>query len=510
LAIGRQVGVILNRKGRIEHVIVGDTQKLELPDLGRHRAGRGRLRGVRLIHTHLKGEALTRDDLTDLALLQLDYVAAIEVLENGLPGKWYGAHVVAVNDNDRLWEVLPPLAAHEAIRHDFEVFIRDLESQLARQSRALHVDDGKPAAILVQVVTSNDRDPEGSLVELRELAATAGVRVADVVTQRRPSLHPRTCLGRGRLDDLTLRSMQLGVEVAIFDCNLTPTQVRSIADATELKVLDRTQLILDIFAQRARSRAGKLQVELAQLKYRLPRLSQRDSAFSRLAGGIGGRGPGEQKLEIDRRRVKQRITLLNKELKRVGKARAQRRRKRQRTGAPVVSIVGYTNAGKSTLLNTMTKSDILVENKLFATLDPTSRRLRFPQEREVIITDTVGFIRDLPEDLIQAFHATLEEMEDADLLLHVIDVSNPAVDDQIEAVDRLLEDLDLHDRPTIRVLNKIDRLKNGLDPSNLAERFDGIPVSALNATTLTRLLSRIEHVLWQLDREPPALYSSGV
>lgn len=493
---GRQVGVILDRKGHVAHVIVGDAHKLELPDLGRHRAGKGRLRGVRLLHTHLLGESLTRDDLTDLALLKLDYVAAIEVTD-GRPGRWYGAHVLPENPEGELWEVFAPCPAHEIIGTDFERLIRDLETELARAKRIHAVDDSVTRAILVQVSTPSMVDAEVSLEELRELAATANVQVVDEVIQRRSRLDPRTCMGRGKLEDLTLRSMQLECEVAIFDCDLTPTQVRSIADACELKVLDRTQLILDIFAQRARTREGKLQVELAQLRYRLPRLSRSNAAFSRLMGGIGGRGPGEQKLEIDRRRVKDRIQLLAKELERVAKARSVRRKRRSKHNVPVVSIVGYTNAGKSTLLNTLTRSDVLAENKLFATLDPTSRRLRFPKEREVVITDTVGFIRDLPPDLIRAFRATLEEMEDADLLLHVVDISSPWAEQHLETVDRTLRDLGLHERPVLRVLNKVDRLPDPDDGARLAARLEGIPVSALDRDTLAPLMKELEALLWR-------------
>ena len=498
---GRQVGVIVDRKGHVQHVIVGDAHKLELPDLGRHRAGRGRLRGVRLLHTHLLQEPLTRDDLTDLALLRLDYIAALEVTKDGRPGRWYAAHVVTENEAGDLWHTFAARPAHELLSFDFQGFIRDLEAELARESRLQIVDD-RPRVTLVQV-TAFDRedgvgpDPEVSMAELRELSATAGVRVVDEVCQRRSKIDPRTVLGRGKLEEVSLRCMQLGVETAIFDCNLTPTQVRSIADATELKVLDRTQLILDIFAQRARTREGKLQVELAQLRYRLPRLSRTAAAFSRLAGGIGGRGPGEQKLEVDRRRVKDRITLLTRDLARVGRSRGVRRQQRNRQGVPIISIVGYTNAGKSTLLNTLTHSEVLAEDKLFATLDPTSRRLRFPREREVIITDTVGFIRDLPPDLVRAFEATLEELADADLLLHVVDITNPQAEEQLDCVDAILQELQLGERPVLRVLNKVDRLEGADDAGHLAARLRGIPVSALNRATLQPLLRAIETCLWE-------------
>ncbi len=297
------------------------------------------------------------------------------------------------------------------------------------------------------------------------------------------------------------------MSLLIFDRTLNPSQIRSITDSTELKVIDRTQLILDIFAQRARTREGKLQVELAQLKYILPRLVTKNTAMSRLTGGIGGRGPGETKLEINRRRVRDRINRLNKALDDVRKHRRQQRSRRSQRGLPVISIIGYTNAGKSTLLNTLTHSDVLAEGRLFATLDPSSRRLRFPRDTEVIITDTVGFIRDLPEDLTVAFRATLEELETADLLLHVIDLSNPRHPEQIESVERILADLDLDRIPTIRVLNKQDRL----DPETverLRRTLDGVPVSARDAGTLMPLINAAESAVagaagWGLENPTP-------
>ena len=320
--------------------------------------------------------------------------------------------------------------------------------------------------MLVGVALDGQRgQAEASLAELRELARTAGVEVLDSVLQMRREPDPRYLIGRGKLEELNLRAMQLGADLLIFDRNLSPSQAAHIAEETSLKVLDRTQLILDIFAQRAQSADGKLQVELAQLKYLLPRLAQSDDSLSRLAGGIGGRGPGETKLEIDRRRVRDRIAHLERRIEHLSRERQVRRGRRERRELPVISIVGYTNAGKSTLLNALTHSEVLAEDKLFATLDPTSRRLRFPEEREVIITDTVGFIRDLPQDLVAAFRATLEELDDADLLLHVVDASDPAHDAQVEAVEQILETLGLLSKPRILVWNKVgpDRPGAGRD-----------------------------------------------
>ena len=296
------------------------------------------------------------------------------------------------------------------------------------------------------------------MAELRELARTARVEVIDEFIQRPRSLNPRFLMGEGKMRDVVIQALQHGASMLIFDQELTPAQIRSISAMTELKVIDRSQLILDIFARRAKSLDGKVQVELAQLKYLLPRLTGRGVQMSRLMGGIGGRGPGETKLETDRRRIRDRIASLERELKELSRGRSQRRQQRIKAGVPIVSIVGYTNAGKSTLLNALTKSDVFTEDLLFATLDTSTRRLRFPREREVIITDTVGFIRSLPKSLMGAFKATLEELQDADLLLHVVDASNPRFEDQIAQVRAILAELELGDKQELLVFNKADLL----------------------------------------------------
>ena len=291
----------------------------------------------------------------------------------------------------------------------------------------------------------------------------------------------------------------------IFDQNLTPTQARNLGERMDLRVIDRTQLILDIFAQRATSRDGKLQVELAQLRYRLPRLAQQDAGLSRLGAGIGGRGPGEQKLEVDRRRVRDRIARLERELRSLRRERAGRRRRRSRLGLPVLSIVGYTNAGKSTLLRALTRSSVLVEDKMFATLDPTSRRLRFPREREVVVTDTVGFIRDLPPELVAAFRATLEELAEADLFLHVVDAAAPDLERRLAAVRRVLEEIGLRETPELLVFNQIDRLPPG-DGEALARRHGAVAVSALHGAGLHELIERAAMLLWEADTAAPARF----
>jgi len=500
----RQVGVLLNRKGNVEAVIVGNAHQLELPDIGRARAGQVRLRGLRLGHTHLKSEPLTRDDLTDLALLRLDLVAAIGVKDDGLPGVLHYAHLLPENAAGELWrtETLPNI--HDDMP-DFMATVNALEDELASATRARKIGD-RERAVLVAVCLDQDRaGAESSLAELKELARTAGVEVVDELLQMRRQADPKYLIGHGKLDELNLRGMQKLAEVLIFDKDLSPSQARHIGEATALKVLDRTQLILDIFAQRASSGDGKLQVELAQLKYLLPRLVQSDSSLSRLSGGggVGGRGPGETKLEIDRRRARDRITFLERKIDQLSGDRRTRRRQRSRKELPVISIVGYTNAGKSTLLNALTKSEVLAEDKLFATLDPTSRRLRFPREHEVIITDTVGFIRDLPKDLVAAFRATLEELEDASLLLHVVDASDPQRDSKIAAVDKVLEGLSLESTPRLIVWNKIDRVSPVIAKALLKKR-GGVAVSALEQRGFEELLIKAEDTLFSQGADADA------
>jgi GTP-binding protein HflX len=497
--IRRQVGVLVDRRGDVTHVMVGDARSIELPDWGRMRAGPGRLRGLRCIHTHLGSEPLTRDDVTDLALLRLDAMAAIETGDDGLPGRAHVAALLPANEQGeaiQYFEPVPP-ARFEL---DFRDFIRALEEELARSVRTRTVGDGERAVLVVVTAGRGPEETEAHTGELRELARSAGVEVAEVFVQRRPRVDPKTVLGAGKLQDLAIRCFQSDVDLVIFDDNLTPTQARNLGERLDLRVIDRTQLILDIFAQHATTRDGKLQVELAQLRYVLPRLAQRDRSLSRLGGGIGGRGPGETKLEIDRRRVRDRIARLERDLRTLERQRAGRRARRSRRGLPVLSIVGYTNAGKSTLLRALTKREVHVEDKMFATLDPASRRLRFPHDTEVIVTDTVGFIRDLPPELVAAFRATLEELREADLFLHVVDASSEDVERRMEAVHAVLAEIGLDETPELLVFNKTDRLAPG-EGARLAERFGAVPVSAAERTGLGALLERAEEALARDDRD---------
>ena len=493
--------------------MIGDNRRIELPDFKRIRVAVDRFRGLRCVHTHLRGEGLTQDDLTDLALLRLDLMVAIDVNpDDGLPGLVSAAHLLPMaaidvqsvpsSNGAKPYAFLPPRIVSQ-LDIDFLELIESLEQEMARNRRVSRQDVLKDRTILVGVSTGPIADAEESMAELHELATSAGIVVQDKIIQRRQAIDPRTVLGRGKLDELLIRSLQLGADMLVFDRELSPTQVRSLSEATDLKIIDRSQLILDIFAQRAQSSEGKIQVELAQLKYLLPRLiAGQDSAFSRLAGGIGGRGPGETKLEMDRRRVRDRINRLEKEIETQRLRRHERRKVRTRNQLPIVSIVGYTNAGKSTLLNALTNSEVRAEQRMFATLDPTSRRLRLPREQEIIINDTVGFIRDLPPGLLSAFRATLEEIGDSTLLIHLVDISNPRWPQQIQSVQRILEELHIAQIPTLLALNKADLVDAETQQGISRQLTQGgerevVAISATERKTLPPLLEKVGKMLSQ-------------
>ena len=535
-SIGRQLALLVDRSGQIVSLVVGSKDRVYLPDLGRYRLDAGRLRRLRLIVFAPLAEerferrpvevipygvssqqtqssdikwALTppvaQDLLTDLEKLRLDALLIVGVNSKGEPaGVALGFIDPAKTSRGNLLQrnsislvFRPDLAG---LNISFLEFVAEIEELIvARVPKTKVV--GATSAVLVGAYSGQSlAECEASMSELEELARTAGVEVADIVIQRRPKLDPRTVLGKGKIEDLMLHCLDLGAELVIFDRELSPGQLRSVTNLTELKVLDRSMLILDIFAQRAKSSEGRLQVELAQLRYSLPRLTERDTGLSRLSGGIGGRGPGETKLEIGRRRARDRIADLEKRIGKVADQRSLRRERRQQRGVPVVAIVGYTNAGKSTLLNALTKGDVFVENKLFATLDTSSRRMRFPNEREVIFVDTVGFIRELPKELVAAFKSTLEEVAEADVLLHVVDASNADSRKQISVVEQTLNSLGYSDIPSILVWNKCDLLSDielrGLQSVRAKEveestsglsDYEGYPSSGLRVSATTRL-----------------------
>lgn len=507
--IRRQIGLVLTRRGAVEQVIVGSGRELELTDLTRFRLGRRLLRGVRLVHTHLHNEPLTQDDLTDLALLRLDLIVAIGVGAQGLPADVYLAHILPPNPRGQVCDVWPPSGFH-AFQLECDAFVDALETELTRVASEHVVRDGQEAAILISVSTRRRGDQEERLEELAELVRSDEITVLETVVQRTHDIHPKYLLGSGKLKEVVIKALQRGADLLIFDQDLTAAQIRTIAEMTEMKVIDRTQVILDIFARRAHSREGKIQVELAQLRYLLPRLSGKSTALSRLGGGIGGRGPGETKLETDRRRVRDRIAHLERELGAFARHRDQRRGRRFRRMVPIVSIVGYTNAGKSTLLNALTESQVPVQDRPFETLDTASRRLRFPRDRDVIITDTVGFIRDLPKDLMGAFRTTLEELRDADLLLHLVDASARDLQGQVESVEAILSELELDRIPRLLVFNKCDRLPPG-EAEALCHRYRALGISALQPSTLRPLTDCLERALAERLHEfraTPAVASS--
>jgi len=490
--IKRQIGLLIDRNGKVIYVLLGDAHKIIIPVTSGYMAIPGKLKGLRLVHTHLKDEPLTQDDLTDLALLRLDYITAVCITKSGEPGIAYSAHILP--DEDSVPYEITPKSSIDKFNIDCLAQILALESELTRKNSLYKPDSGTENAFLINATTLNPKEAWASMDELKELCKTSHINVIGTAVQRRKNIDSKFVVGRGKLSNLIISAIQKYATMLVFDRELSASQIRSITDFVEIKVIDRTQLILDIFARQAKSREGKFQVELAQMEYLLPRLITKNTAMSRLTGGIGGRGPGETKLEINRRRVREKINRLKKEIVKIRKQRKQQKSKRKRKNLPVISIVGYTNAGKSTLLNTLTQSKIIAANRLFATLDPSSRRLRFPKDTEVIITDTVGFIQRLPQELMQAFHATLEELSDADIILHVIDISNPRYMQQKESVEKILKNLKLEKIPTIMLLNKIDRIElDSFDDQWLLKR--GITVCATKKQSLKPLIAKLESMV---------------
>lgn len=488
--IKRIIGLLVDRQGSIIYLIPGDAKGILIPEL--ERKSESRLRGLRLIRTDLSQGKVTQEDIYDLTLLRLDFLSVIKVNRDGSPDLLTNANILP--------GVSPGYEIHKPVRPEnqltgFGNAIADLEYLFSKESFNSKTTKQKQSALLVGVYTPQmrqSRSPEDSIAELRELCETAGViPLKRAILQQKSRLDPKTVAGSGKAHEIAIEAVQLNADMIIFDLELSAAQALRISRITDLKILDRTQLILDIFSRNARSRDGKLQVELAQLNYLKGRLSEKDDNMSRLTGGIGGRGPGETRLEIGRRRVNDKINRLQRELKKLKTRRITNRSQRRNANLPIVAIVGYTNAGKSTLLNSLTNSQIISDSRLFATLDTTTRRLRFPKEKEIIISDTVGFIHDLPPELEKAFGATLEELYDADLLLHCIDASSPTRELKIKAVQSILRDLELLDIPVLQVYNKIDRISNE-EKEMLGHRKDSILVSASKKIHLNILLNKIE------------------
>ncbi len=568
--ISRQIGLLIDRQGKVELTIVGDAHGILIPTLARERST-GRLRGIRLLHTHLTDSKLSGEDLMDLLFLRLDSIGVLTIDEFGAPIHFQSAHLLPalISDGSYIRDISKtskkqkqleypeekqdqPLQAEDidfiltqnlyhasaepkpvipnrpaepyritdffawdknpldlsaeidAIEEEFARLIKDSHStentkNIAKYNAKGTLDTFQAGSrcVLVSVSKAPKAIQERNLAELTELAKTAGLGVVGNLIQRVTTINPRQILSQNKLAELEVIALQGHAGIIIFDGELSPAQLQNLAELTERKVLDRTQLILDIFAQHAKTGAGKLQVEMAQLKYTQPRLVGKNRAMDRLMGGIGGRGPGETKLETDRRRVKDRIAKIKIELENLKKQRQANRAKRNRYNLPVAALVGYTNAGKSTLLNKLTKSEVIAENKLFATLDPTTRRLRFPEEHEIVLADTVGFIRDLPKELMEAFRATLEELNEANILIHVLDASHEEMEQQLESVEKILEELKLSDVPRVLLLNKWDNLPKE-SQELLLERFSGAyPVSALTGFGLAEASAHIEQTLFK-------------
>jgi GTPase len=491
--IGRQLGIIVNRRGIVEYVIVGERERIQIPSLSSERVGRARFRGLRFIHTHLNGELLTKEDLTDLALLQLDLVAVILERPGERTELIHLGHLIPGNRKGQVWDFVGPHPVSE-LDINFTQFIGALESEFVRERGTYHLtraEEKEKCVLVVVTLPRRSKNVDERTAEMKDLSYSAGLTVLDVVLQRPKEVHPRFLVGQGKIEEVAMRATQLGATMLVFDEELSPSQLNSISTLTELKVIDRNQLILDIFADRARTSEAKTQVELAQLRYILPRLGQKELALSRLTGGIGGRGPGETKLEVNRRRIKERISFLEKRLIDAGKNRDRTRDRRRTSGIPVVSIIGYTNSGKSTLLNLLTKSKVEVQERFFSTLTPTTRLIKYPSRKQIVITDTVGFVEDLPEVLLRAFTATLEELKDATLLLHLVDISSPDFEDRIATVEKMMMRLELSEKPVQLVFNKVDRIDRRLAVT-MENRYSAVAISCTTEAGIERLVEILE------------------
>ncbi len=517
---GYPLSVVVDRSGQVVNVTVGCPSEVQTPELRGVRVGPGRLCGQRIIHTHLAkaqvpqdpdgpGSGHSKQDMQCLARNRLDLLAQIEVNPNGSFSRSKGeqinladavhiSHLLPGRDDEgNLWKRLPPRTVRNAQEEDFNELIANLEDEFRRLAPKLQVAAGEERAILVGLIGqgSDSWQIEDDLDELSMLARTAGATICGRLTQARHQPDPHYFLGSGKVQELALMVQELGANLVVFDHELTATQQHTLESSISVKVIDRTELILDVFAKRAQTKEGKLQVELAQLKYLYPRLVGKGVILSRLGGGIGTRGPGETKLEIDRRRIRDRINLLERETVRIRSYRDTQRRRRIFQGLPVVALTGYTNSGKSTLLNALTGSGVSVEDKLFATLDPSTRRTTLPDQSPVLITDTVGFIKKLPTSLIAAFRATLEEVHVADMLVHVVDASHPNVLEQITSVYEVLGELQAEDKPMVTALNKIDKVREE-DLKWLATQVPNpVAISALKRQGFGHLLSSIQEIL---------------
>lgn len=496
--INREISVYITRSGQIIEIAVGDNATVELPSFSGRR-GAGRLSGIRCIHTHPGGNPyLSGVDISALKNNKYDAMVAIGVLSPDFTKSELTFGLITGIDSNENYtaECYGPYSIEDAENINFVNTVSTIERILDKQTGTASLQVMSERAILIGMEWGRNDSlwtVDDSLEELKQLADTAGATVIKKFIQKRPKPDPAFFIGRGKVQELALYAQQENIDLCIFDDELSPAQQRNIESVMGIRILDRTALILDIFAQRARTNEGKLQVELAQLQYTLPRIMGKGLMLSRLGGGIGTRGPGETKLEVDRRRIRDRIAFIKDQIEKVKAVRSLHRSKRKKNNVFEVSLVGYTNAGKSTLLNTLTNSDIYAKDQLFATLDPTTRQLTLPNKQEIIITDTVGFIQRLPHQLIAAFRSTLEVVTEADLLVHVIDVSHELYKEQAAAVHEVLKEIGAETKPVITVYNKIDKLP---PDSKLADRLaleeDTVCISAAKKLNLETLQQMIE------------------
>lgn len=496
--INREISVYITRSGQIIEIAVGDNATVELPSFSGRR-GAGRLSGIRCIHTHPGGNPyLSGVDISALKNNKYDAMVAIGVVSPDFTKSELTFGLITGIDSNENYtaECYGPYSIEDAENINFVNTVSTIERILDKQTGTASLQVMSERAILIGMEWGRNDSlwtVDDSLEELKQLADTACATVIKKFIQKRPKPDPAFFIGRGKVQELALYAQQENIDLCIFDDELSPAQQRNIESVMGIRILDRTALILDIFAQRARTNEGKLQVELAQLQYTLPRIMGKGLMLSRLGGGIGTRGPGETKLEVDRRRIRDRIAFIKEQIEKVKAVRSLHRSKRKKNNVFEVSLVGYTNAGKSTLLNTLTNSDIYAKDQLFATLDPTTRQLTLPNKQEIIITDTVGFIQRLPHQLIAAFRSTLEVVTEADLLVHVIDVSHELYKEQAAAVHEVLKEIGAETKPVITVYNKIDKLP---PDSKLADRLaleeDTVCISAAKKLNLETLQQMIE------------------